>query len=129
MIPYFTAAVEVGLEFPVDDLKRELAKNPNVILHPGRKKPTFVVCEGRESAARRLTQFLDDPMRPFDTNGMIILETNVITVYLPGHELINRQIEAFLLPVLREHPCRIVDGDGRNLTEEFAGRLEDLFRA
>ncbi|MBM3286153.1 MAG: hypothetical protein FJY88_02220 [Candidatus Eisenbacteria bacterium] len=128
MVPFFHLVIDDDREFPIDELKRELAKNPLAILHPGRSKPTFVVCSTRGAAARRLVQLLEDPKTPFDTNGMIALDSKVITVFLPGKEDIHSEIEGHLLPLLRKCPCRIVDDSGRDLTAEYRDRYDELFR-
>jgi len=126
--PSFHLVAQGGAEFDIEMLQAALEMNRSVFRHPGRETMTYVVCASPEAAAYVRRKLQADPAAPFDTSGMVLLDRQAISVFLPGLEAIHEQIETLLLPVLKQYACKIFTDIGDDLTEEYCAHPEKLFR-
>jgi hypothetical protein len=126
-VQHFHIITDDDQEFPILDLQRKLDTNPCAIRHPKYNEPVYVICGNYVHASLRAEDFRQDPDCAFDTNGMVSLEKDMITVYLPGSKEIHGQIRDLLLPIFQQYRCKIRDDFGNDLTDKHRDNWKSIF--
>ncbi|MDZ4341132.1 MAG: hypothetical protein U1E51_01690, partial [Candidatus Binatia bacterium] len=72
-------------------------------------------------------RLLNNLNEPYDTQGVIVLRPEYISVYQSVPQEIMSQIADFIVPLIRDLNCNIINEFGDDITDRYRGRLEALF--
>ena len=123
----YNFVLPAGSTFDVDGLSKQLSCDPTVIQHPHMSNPTFIFCANSESVDRLWAKLTADTKYPVDTYGVVTLRPRYITVNNTGSEDDMHKIAQFVLPLVKDLNCKIVNEFAIDITVRYQGQFERLF--
>jgi hypothetical protein len=116
-----------GGNFDMQKIEQQLLADPAIFRHPTSTQLTYIVCADASIVPYVHRRLLTDPTEPYDTQGVIILRPEYITVYQSVPQEILDRIAKFVIPLIRDLNCNIVNEFGDDITDRYRGQFDKLF--